>query len=56
MMSQKNGVYDEKELWAKRNGIIIEALVQAYYDKLEYLFIRGKILDVKEKKMFLPLG
>jgi hypothetical protein len=27
MMSQKNGVYDEKKLWAKRNGIIIEALV-----------------------------
>jgi hypothetical protein len=54
-MLAKYGVYDGKDLKVKMDIIKQESRqwVQSYYDRLERLFVRGKILDVKRTRRFL---
>jgi hypothetical protein len=54
-MLAKYGVYDGKELQVNMNFVKqkLRQHVHIYYDKLERLFVKGKILDVERKKRFL---
>jgi hypothetical protein len=49
------GVYDGKELRIKINFVKQKPRhhVQIYYDRLEQLFVKGKILDAKRRRRFL---
>jgi hypothetical protein len=48
-MIAKYGVYDGEELRVKIDAIRLELKqrVQLYYDRLECLFVKGKILDAE---------
>jgi hypothetical protein len=54
-MLAKYGVCDEKELRVKMDVIKQKPMqwVQSYNDRLEHLFLKGKILNVKGTRWFL---
>jgi hypothetical protein len=54
-MMVKYGVYDNEELKMKMDAIKQELRqwVQLYYDRLDCLFVKGRILDAKRIKRFL---
>jgi hypothetical protein len=54
-MLAKYGVYDGEELKVKMDVIKQKPMqwVQSYYDRLEHLFVKGRILNVKRRRWFL---
>jgi hypothetical protein len=52
---QKYDIYDENELRLKMDAVWQEPRqrVQLYYDRLERVFIKGRILDVERCMQFL---
>jgi hypothetical protein len=55
LMLAKYGVYDGKKLKVKMDVIKQEPVqrVQNYYDRLEHLFVKGRILNVKRRRWSL---
>ncbi len=58
LMLAKYGVYDEEELKVKMDVIKQEPMqrVQSYNDRLEHLFVKRKILNVKGGGFWPILG
>jgi hypothetical protein len=54
-MLTKYGVHDGEELRVKMDVMKQEPKqqVQSYYDRLEHLFVKGRILNVKRRRWFL---
>ncbi len=52
MLHLKYGVYDEDELKMKMDAIMQKPRqrVQLYYDRLERLFVKGKIPNAKRQR------
>ncbi len=57
-MITKYGVYDGEELRVKMDAIRqeLKQRIQLYYDRLEPLFVKGKILDAKKEEGFQPIS
>ncbi len=55
LLHLKYGVYDEDELKMKMDAIMQKPRqrVQLYYDRLERLFVKGKIPNAKRQRWFL---
>ncbi len=57
LLHQKYGIYDEDELRLKMDVVHQEPRqrVQLYYDRLERLFVKGRILDGERQRRFLTI-